>query len=174
MGQSNSGAACTCTVTEYHYHESADYAIEVEYFSKEHLLEQFEGLLHAYRQYHSRSAEAAAEDETLREAASVAWHTFQAAFRGQVQLDQDYLIQQDVHTLRDNFSSWIDQYAPRDGASAVDLTNVRRESALDEHHCRELLMKLTSEPAGTNNGPANWPYIKRVKYDFTESAFRRH
>ena len=156
-------------MTEYHYHNSSAYTIEVVYFQKDRLLEQFKEFLQAYRRFHLHPAEDAAEKTDLEEASSVAWHTFKAAFKNQPLLSEDYLLQTDEQKLLDNISSWTDQSAPQGYHQNVDLPNIRRESIDDVAACLKLLKDLTSEPPDAN-AAANWPYIERVKYDSQRGA----
>lgn len=155
-------------MTEYHYHDSPQYGIEVVYFTKDQLQKQLEELLLAYRQFHSRSADD--DDECdLKEASSVAWHTFEAAFRNQSLLTEEYLREKDEQTLFDNISAWINQSAPQGYYQARGVANVRKESADDEKACSDLLTQLTCDSLEANVA-ASWPYIERVRYEFKRGA----
>ena len=156
-------------MTEYHYHNSPAYTIEVVYFTKDRLLEQFKEYLQAYRRFHLHPVEDASEKKDLEEASSVAWHAIKAAFRNQPLLTEAYMLQQDEQTLLDNISSWTDQSAPQGYYQAGGPPNMRRESVANERTCSELLMQLTSEPPDAS-AVASWPYIERVKYDSKRGA----
>lgn len=158
----DSGEACTCVATEYHYHNLKTYTIEVVYFTKERLLEQFKTHLKAYRRCHLHRAEDDEEKRDLGKAASIAWHAFEAAFRNQNLLTKAYMLQENEQVLIDNFSSWIDGSAPLGyHEAAKHLSYIRRESIVDQEECSNRVMQLTSERSD-GEVAASWPYIERV------------
>lgn len=150
--------------TEYHYHNLKTYTIEVVYFTKERLLEQFKTHLKAYRRCHLHRAEDDEEKRDLGKAASIAWHAFEAAFRNQNLLTKAYMLQENEQVLIDNFSSWIDGSAPLGyHEAAKHLSYIRRESIVDQEECSNRVMQLTSERSD-GKVAASWPYIERVVY----------
>lgn len=144
--------------------------IEIVYFPKDELLNQFKRLLKKYRDFHeptpddSTGSRDEQERETLKKDAANAWHTFQAAFQNQPSLTDAYLVKQDPETLHDKFSTWIDQSSPETFRSGSSGSNLHREDFANETACSERLAQLTSE-SSDKAVASSWPYIERLKYE---------
>jgi hypothetical protein len=127
-------------------------------------MEQVTSLLLSYRHYQQRvnsgsdhaDTDEEREDLTdLKGHANLAKDTFQAMFRGRINMDQDHYILDDTEanvlaTLR----SWVEEMRPSHLSSFPHLS-----SQVD---CSKILMNLTSEQ-NSSQEPATWPYIRKVK-----------
>ena len=124
-----------------------------------------------YRRLHSQPVEDAAAARDTEDAASVAWHTFQAAFRNQPMLTEAFLLEGEEQTILDTFSSWIDRSAPREYLLASGTSYIYSERFATRAKCSDLLMHLTSEPSN-RIARSSWPYVKSVKYDFRHGTLQ--
>ncbi|KAK7444201.1 hypothetical protein Landi51_08752 [Colletotrichum acutatum] len=137
---SNSGAACTCVVTEYHHKDGDDFAIDVELFSQDDLMEQIKQLLQSYRMFHLNAGELRRNDGAaavvdFEEQANVARDTFRSMFRGQL-ASEDFLINEEEVTVLRTFRSWLRR---------MDLPLEGRHEKPSQDSCAAFLMYLTSE-----------------------------
>lgn len=129
-------------------------------------MQQFRELFHAYREYYQarrNPSEHPVAARSLEHAASVAWHTFKAAFRGEARLSKEFLLQPDGDAVYSTIVSWVAQYAPHQVQETGDVASSPREPIADKSKCKARLGALTSESADAT-GPALWPYIESVKY----------
>lgn len=150
----NNGAACTCVVTEYRYHDADDFVVGVERFSIEELEGQLAELLGYYRNFHVHGDSLDAEARKDLEAkAKLAVDTFQAMFRGSLQ-DEEWLLEESQETILAQFRTWM--------THAFGFQSPSRQVATSTEQCSQLLMGLTSEALDAQ-GPATWPYIRKIK-----------
>lgn len=160
--QSSSGSACTCAVTEYHHHEASNFVVAITYFSLDDLIDQFEELLRKFRQFDDiqkqGSQSAKLESADLEKAASVAWHTFSCAFRGQRSLSKNWLLQEEFQAILETFRQWMTQSAPN---GYMPEGGVLTRIAEDATKCSEMLLDVSSEAVNTGT-VASWPYIKSI------------
>lgn len=153
--QSSNGEACTCVVTEYHYHNSIDFVIDVEFFSEDELIEQVTELFQSYRRYYLHPQDMWDEDErkASEERANVAWDTFQAMFRGRLEIEQ-FLRSEPQDSVLATLISWTQEM----GRSPVGGRWTRTTLA----DCSDHLMQLTSNLSSAQE-PAVWPYMRKIK-----------
>ncbi|KAF3807254.1 hypothetical protein GCG54_00008709 [Colletotrichum gloeosporioides] len=154
---SNSGAACTCVVTEYHYADGHDFAIEVELFSQDDLMEQTKELLQLYRLSHLNEGEIMGNDGAAaavdnEEQANVARDTFRSMFRGRL-ASEDFLLNESENTVLETFRSWLRE---------IDLPVGGRHEKASQDDCAGFLAYLTSESTDTRT-PAVWPFVRKIK-----------
>ncbi|KAK3937803.1 nuclear GTPase SLIP-GC [Diplogelasinospora grovesii] len=151
---SDSGAACTCVVTEYLYHDTDGFTVNIETFSQDELKKQFADMVHDYRhnRLHSADMELAEERRNWEKQADLACDYFSAMFRGRFNtslLRSDKPEDQMVETLL----AWAQEFGP---------ANIKRSETTNSiGECTALLSHLTSEE-GSAQGPAVWPYIKKI------------
>ncbi|KXH31905.1 hypothetical protein CSIM01_02457 [Colletotrichum simmondsii] len=155
---SNSGAACTCVVTEYHHRDGDDFAIDVELFSQDDLMEQIKELLQSYRMFHLNAGELRRNDGAatvvdFEEQANVARDTFRSMFRGQL-ANEDFLINEEEASVLRTFRSWLQR---------MDLPLEGRHEKPSRDSCAAFLMYLTSESVDPRT-PAVWPFVRKIKY----------
>ncbi|RDW75398.1 hypothetical protein BP6252_06540 [Coleophoma cylindrospora] len=149
---SNSGAACTCVVTEYHFHDSNNFAIEVDLFNADEIRDQLIELLQSYRHYHLHTETMDEEEKrAIEQKANMAQDTFRAMFRGQLDNEQ-FLTEMTNESALAILMSYAQEKPPIS----------ERESTSTLVECSELLMRLTSEQTSPQ-GPALWPYIRKIK-----------
>ena len=143
-------------MTEYRYHEANGFAISVEEFSDDELKHQFTDMVGNYRHHHFHSEEIEQWDrQHWADLAKLARDTFSVMFRGRfntAMLTADEQQNQVVETLL----SWARERNP---VTRQSTTNTAEE-------CAARLMRLTSEEASPQ-GPAAWPYIKKIRYVLT-------
>ncbi|KXH25877.1 hypothetical protein CNYM01_11429 [Colletotrichum nymphaeae SA-01] len=154
---SNSGAACTCVVTEYHHKDGDNFAVEVELFSQDDLMEQMKELLQSYRIFHLnagdlRRNDGAAAAGDVQEQANVARDTFRSMFRGQL-ASEDFLINEEEATVLRTFRSWLQRMD-------LPLEGIHEKPSRDS--CAAFLMHLTSESVDPQT-PAAWPFVRKIK-----------
>lgn len=158
--QGASGAACTCVVTEYCYHETDDFIMNIETFGQDELRKQLADMVHDYRHYYLHSADMSEEKERResKKQADLARAYFSAMFRGWFDpslLQSGEPEDQMVETLL----AWTQEFGP---------TNMNRsETANSAGECTARLTHLTSED-GSAQGPAVWPYIKKIRSAYAE------
>jgi hypothetical protein len=155
--QSGSGAACTCVLTEYHYHDSDDFAIEVDLFSEEELTSQLTDMLQDYRLFHLETVDPEVK-AYLEPRAKIAIDAFQAMFRGRL-ADEQFLLSSTEDVVLGILLAWMREIRP------AHLANGRRVIA-SRQECSVRLMELTSELQNMNAAqqPADWPYIKKIRF----------
>lgn len=161
--QSGGGAACTCVVTEYHYHDRDDYAIEIDYFTKEELRDSFKELLSAYRQYESSNlTDMRAEDrEDFRIKAALAKSTFDASFGNKLSSHPGVLDALSFDVAIDTMMEWVTQVLPR--SSTQEDIAIMRESFTDVQTCSSRLRILTSGDGETRQ-QSLWPFIRKLRF----------
>jgi hypothetical protein len=157
--QSDSGAACTCVVTEYCYHDTDDFTVNIETFSQDELRKQLADMVHYYRHYYLHSADMPKEERRDSEKqAHLARDYFSAMFRGRFDpslLQSGESEDQMVETLL----AWTQEFGP---------ANMNRsETANSAGECTARLTYLTSEDRSAQ-GPAVWPYIKKIRSAYAE------
>lgn len=166
--QSNGGGACTCVATEYHYHDEDAFALEVEYFSRDELREQFSDLLKSYRQYNLRDLQddsmSLTERNSLKDKAKVAQDTFYSAFRNHLSLNENgllpALLEGDERQACQRLLRWTEQSSLPLAGETNNLS--RREVFTDSIRCSSRLMELTSEPHSPQAASV-WPFIQKIK-----------
>jgi hypothetical protein len=126
--------------------------VDAELFSVDELKEQVDDLLQAYRRYHDNIDDMEDDGELAdcEEGAQVAEDTFRAMFRGRFDDDEDWLRNRRLSTLQ----RWARDLRPSrfEGQSTGTLSD-----------CKALLMRLTSERIGSEEGVAIWPYVRKIK-----------
>ena len=131
-----------------------EFAIEVEWFSKDETVAQLRQLLQAYRHYHLHGQDLdRSEVEGARDLSQVAEDTFQAMFRGRLE-DDGFLTRWSENDIMELFCSWVE---------LADRTPSQRQVCNSLDDCSSRLMQLTSERMGTQ-GDSNWPYIREVRF----------
>ena len=151
--QSNSGAACTCVVTEYRYYEADNFTINVEEFSNDELRHQFTEMVGNYHHHHFQSAQIENDEDRRHweDLAKLAHDTFGAMFRGR--FNTELLTSRQQNEVVETLLGWARERNPVAGRSIVNTPE----------DCSMRLMHLTSEEASPQ-GPAAWPYIKKIRY----------
>ncbi|EXF77774.1 hypothetical protein CFIO01_03095, partial [Colletotrichum fioriniae PJ7] len=134
-----------------------DFAIEVELFSQDDLMEQVKELLQSYRRFHLNTGDLRRNDEAaaavdIEEQANVARDTFRSMFRGQL-ASEDFLINEEEPTVLRTFRSWLQR---------MDLSLEGRHEKASRDSCSAFLMHVTSESVDTRT-PAVWPFVRKIK-----------
>jgi hypothetical protein len=142
-------------VTEYRYHQADGFSINVEEFSNDELRHQFTEMVGNYRHHHFHSAEIEHWDrQHWADLAKLARDTFSVMFRGRFQTAM--LTSDQQNEVVETLLSWARE---RNAATRQSNANTAEE-------CATRLMCLTSEEASPQ-GPAAWPYIKKIRYVLT-------
>jgi len=146
-------------VTEYNYHDSDRFVIEVDYFSEDELVQQFEELLQGYQEHGRVSQRTSAQDrQELERRARLAEDTFTAAF-GERDTQNLLLASEDAisNRMRRRISSGLQRF------STEGIQSFNRIEP-----CSERLGQLTSQNATGAQG-AVWPYIRKIKWDYSSN-----
>ena len=153
--QSNGGSACTCVVTEYRHHDRADFAVEVVLFTEADLREQLHKMVKAYRHNFLNAAQMSNEERNhSADQATLAYDTLKAMFADR--FTTAFLQNNRTETVVATLMNWAMDLRPTHYMHGNHVA----ESLED---CSNLLMRLTSD-RGAAQGPAAWPYIKKIRY----------
>jgi hypothetical protein len=127
----------------------------VEWFSIDEIVAQLTELLESYRHYYLHSADMDQQErKDFEERADIAQNTFRAMFKGRL-LDEQFLLHSSKETVIGTLRSWAGELGPASGGD--------REVQHSLEDCSTRLMMLTSEQNSTQ-GPAKWPYIRKIKF----------
>ncbi|KAI1815628.1 hypothetical protein GGS20DRAFT_322793 [Poronia punctata] len=157
---SNIGGACTCVVTEYHHHPSSLFAIDVERFSGSEIKDQVLNLLRDLRHFHlNRSTLDSDEVRDLQDRADLARDTFKSMFRGTF-TEEAFLLSGSETMVYDKLKTWVRELQQQQQEEEEVQTGLKENMSFEE--CARLILQLTSEET-ESDGPALWPWIKRIK-----------
>lgn len=151
-------------MTEYHYHKADHPVLEVKYFSRDEIIQEFTELLASYRSYDttkpksSKDTVKTPELKDLEDRAKVARDTFHAAFRGMAAPTEQYLLSASEDQARKALQKAIEGLY----STITNVNGPSIEQFASNDQCSARLMELTSD-TDVPNTITHWPVIQKIR-----------